>query len=250
MTLSDVQLERYSRNVALRELGERGQEALRRAGVLVIGAGGLGSPAALYLAAAGVGVLGIADSDAVELSNLQRQILHTAADLGRAKVDSAQEKLSALNGDVCVVPHHLRVSAENAAALIAPYDFVLDCTDGKDSKLVINDACVRAQKPFCHAGVVRFQGQVMTWLPGKGPCCRCTVYAAPEALPTAREVGVIGAAAGVLGCMQALEAIKVLTGAGEPLAGRMLLFDALEMDTRVITLPRHTDCPVCGRKKA
>ena len=210
MALSSEQLERYSRHIILKEVGLKGQKKLLNAKVLIIGAGGLGSPAAMYLAAAGVGTIGIADADKVDLSNLQRQILHSTSDVGKPKVDSARETMEALNPDVHVIPHHLFVSAENIMELIEPYDFILDGTDNFAAKFLINDACVLAGKPFCHAGIIRFHGQLMTYVPGKGPCYRCVFKQPPpkDAVPTCREAGVIGAVAGIIGCMQALEAVK------------------------------------------
>ena len=248
MALSGEQLDRYSRHIILKEVGLRGQKKLLNAKVLIIGAGGLGSPVAMYLAAAGVGTIGIADADEVDLSNLQRQILHGTSDVGRAKVDSARETLEALNPDVNVITHHLFVSAENIMALIAPYDFIIDGTDNFAAKFLINDACVLAKKPFCHAGIIRFHGQLMTYVPGKGPCYRCVFRQPPppNAVPTCRQAGVIGAMAGVIGCMQALEAVKYITGVGDLLTGRLLAFDALDMEAHTIQLPGNPDCPVCG----
>ena len=192
MALSSEQLERYSRHIILKEVGLRGQKKLLNAKVLIIGAGGLGSPAAMYLAAAGVGTIGIADADEVDLSNLQRQILHGNADVGKPKVDSAKETMAALNPDVQVIAHHLFVNAENIMDLIEPYDFILDGTDNFAAKFLINDACVLAGKPFCHAGIIRFHGQLMTYVPGKGPCYRCVFRQPPpkNAVPTCREAGV------------------------------------------------------------
>ena len=248
MALSSEQLERYSRHIILKEVGLRGQKKLLNAKFLIIGAGGLGSPAAMYLAAAGVGTIGIADADEVDLSNLQRQILHGNADVGKPKVDSAKETMAALNPDVQVIAHHLFVNAENIMDLIEPYDFILDGTDNFAAKFLINDACVLAGKPFCHAGIIRFHGQLMTYVPGKGPCYRCVFRQPPpkNAVPTCREAGVIGAMAGVIGCMQALEAVKYIVGVGDLLTGRLLTFDALDMEAHVIQLPDNPDCPVCG----
>lgn len=246
--LSNEQIMRYSRHFPVPDFGKDGQEKLLDAKVLVIGAGGLGSPAALYLAAAGVGVLGIADSDVVELSNLQRQILHGTSDLGRAKVDSAAETLHELNPNVHVIPHHLFVTESNLPGLIADYDFVLECTDNYDAKFLINDACVKAGKPFCHGSVIRFFGQLMTYLPGHGPCYRCVFHHPPapgDALP-AREAGVVGASAGVIGCLQAAEAIKFFLGAGDLLTGCLLTCDLLDMEFNKIPLQKDPACPVCG----
>jgi len=248
MALGNEQLERYSRHILLREVGAHGQEKLLDTRVLIIGAGGLGSPAAMYLAAAGVGTLGIADDDEVDLSNLQRQILHGSTDVGKAKTDSARETLTALNPDVRVRTHRVRVTAENITELIADYDFVIDATDNFAAKFLINDACVLAKKPFCHGGVLRFSGQLMTYVPGRGPCYRCAFKAPPppDAVPNSRQVGVLGAVAGVIGCLQALEALKYILGAGQLLTGRLLTVDALDMELRTVALPAAQDCPVCG----
>ncbi|MDR2611609.1 MAG: HesA/MoeB/ThiF family protein, partial [Deltaproteobacteria bacterium] len=207
-----------------------------------------GSPAALYLAAAGVGVLGIVDGDTVDLSNLQRQVIHSTPDLGRPKAVSARESVNALNPEVEVRALEGRLTAANVLEAIAPYDFVLDGTDNFAAKFLINDACVIAGKPFCHAGIIRWKGQLMTWVPGAGPCYRCVFREPPppEAVPTCREAGVIGALAGVIGCLQAMEAVKFLTGAGELLTGALLTYDALANDFRKVRVPRRAACRVCG----
>ena len=248
--LTEEQLLRYSRHFPVPEIGPEGQKKLLASRVLIIGAGGLGSPAALYLAAAGIGTIGIADSDAVELSNLQRQILHGTHDLGRPKVRSAADALHALNPGVRVIPLCLAVGEDDLPALLADYDFVLECTDTFEAKFLINDACVRAEKAFCHGSVVRFFGQLMTWVPGKGPCYRCVFQTPPadSAGLTAREAGVVGAAAGVIGCLQALEAVKFLLGAGELLTGQLLTCDLLDMAFQKIPLLRDPQCPACGRR--
>ena len=247
--LSDQQRARYARNMAMKQLGPEGQEKLLGSRVLVIGAGGLGSPAALYLAAAGVGTIGLADHDEVELSNLQRQILHGTGDLGRAKVDSARESLARLNPDVRVETQRVLVREDNVEALVRPYDFVLECTDSFAAKALINDGCVRAGKPFCHGAVAGLFGQVLTWVPGKGACYRCAFPTLPPAgLPTAKELGVLGAAAGVIGSLQALEAIKYLTGMGELLTGVLLTCDVGDMEFQRIRLDCDPDCPACGRR--
>lgn len=249
MLLSEEQAQRYSRQLVMKELGAAGQEKLSRAKVLIIGAGGLGSPAALYLAAAGVGTIGIADSDQVELSNLQRQILHGTGDISRPKVDSARDSMERLNPDVNVITHPSLVTESNITELIAGYDFILECTDNFPAKFLINDACVLSQKSFCHGSVVRFFGQVMSYVPGQGPCYRCVFKSPPsqDAVSTARQAGVIGAAAGTIGCLQALEAIKYICGLGELLTGRLLTFDALDMEFQEIRLLPDPDCAVCGR---
>ena len=249
MALTDEQLERYSRHITLKEIGVRGQKKLLAARVIIIGAGGLGAPAAMYLAAAGVGTIGIADCDSVELSNLQRQIIHTTDDVGKPKVQSAAETVKALNPDVTVRTYHEYVSSKNIAEMIADYDFIIDGADNFPTKFLINDACVLGRKPFCHAGILRFEGQLMTYVPEQGPCYRCIFGAPPprDAVPSCREAGVIGAMAGVIGSMQALEAVKYITGQGELLTGSMLIFDGLKMEWRKVRLPQKVEaCPVCG----
>ncbi|RJX24583.1 MAG: HesA/MoeB/ThiF family protein [Desulfobulbus sp.] len=247
--MTPAQRERYSRNILLRELGEAGQERLGRARVLVIGTGGLGSPIALYLAAAGVGTLGIVDSDRVDLSNLQRQIIHATPDLGRIKVESAAEAIQALNPEVRVRMLPVRLCAANILEIIRDYDFVIDGTDNFAAKFLINDACVLAGIPLSHGGVLRFEGQTMTVLPQKTACYRCIFRQPPLAgtVAVSSEVGILGSVAGMLGTIQATEAIKFVTGAGQLLANALLRFDALSMDFRRIPLQRQEDCPVCGR---
>ncbi len=249
MALTDEQLARYSRHITLKEIGVRGQKKLLDAKVLIIGAGGLGAPAAMYLAAAGVGTIGIADSDKVELSNLQRQIIHSTNDVGKTKVQSARETMNALNPDVDVVTYETRITSENIADIIKDYDFVIDGADNFPTKFLINDACVLGRKPFCHAGILRFEGQLMTYVPDESPCYRCIFGAPPpkDAVPSCREAGVIGAMAGIIGAMQALEAVKYITGQGELLTGSMLVFDGLKMEWRKVKLPKRVAaCPVCG----
>ena len=249
MTFTNEQMERYARHIILKEIGVKGQQKLLSGKVLIIGAGGLGAPAALYLAAAGVGTLGIVDADEVDLSNLQRQIIHATSDIGRLKVLSAKDSMEAINPEVKVHAYHEWVASDNILQLIEGYDFVLDGTDNFPAKFLINDACVLSHKPFSHAGIIRFQGQLMTYVPGAGPCYRCIFKEPPprDAVPTCREAGVVGAMAGVIGCLQALEAVKYLTGAGELLTGSLLTFDALRMHFHKVRLPgRDTHCAVCG----
>ncbi len=249
MVLSDEQLERYSRHILLPEIGVRGQKQLLASRVLIVGAGGLGAPAAMYLAAAGIGTIGIADPDVVERSNLQRQIIHTTDDLGKPKVQSAAETIRSLNPDVTVIPYQTTLHSGNIREIIREYDFILDGTDNFAAKFLINDACVLERKPFCHAGILRFTGQLMTYVPDRGPCYRCIFEAPPpaNAVPSCREAGVIGAMAGVIGSMQALEAVKFLTGQGELLTGKMLIFDALTMNWRTVRIPAPSPhCPICG----
>lgn len=249
MIFSDIQLERYSRQLVLNGVGERGQEKLFKARVLIIGAGGLGSPAAMYLAAAGVGTIGIADADKVDLSNLQRQIIHATEGVGKAKALSAKEALERMNPDVNVNTYHIFVDSKNIIGLIGDYDFIIDATDNFPAKFLINDACVMAGKPFSHAGVIRFTGQMMTYVPGEGPCYRCVFGNPPpkdEALIPARA-GVIGVICGVIGSLQAMEAVKYFLGVGDLLTGYMLTFDAISMEFRKIRLPTNTkNCAVCG----
>lgn len=247
MAFSQDQLERYSRHFVLSEIGVAGQKRLLAGRVLVIGAGALGSAAALYLAAAGVGRIGVADYDRVELSNLQRQLLHHTGRVGQRKVDSARQTLEALNPDVDVRLYPERMTPDNIAGVIADYDFVVDATDRFETKFLINDACVLGKKPYVHAGIVRFAGQVMTYVPGQGPCLRCLLEDVPPNTVTCAQAGVLGAATGVLGSIQALEAVKYLTGAGKLLTGRVLYFDGLTMETRVTRFPHPApDCRVCG----
>lgn len=247
MQFSEDAKKRYLRNILLTEIGISGQKNLQAGRVLIIGVGGLGSPAAMYLASAGVGTIGLADGDRVDLSNLQRQIIHFTSDVGVCKTESASRKLTALNPDIRVRCHTVFVDAKSIAAILEDYDFVLDCTDDADTKFLINDACVKAQTPFCHAGISRFSGHIMTVLPGKSPCLRCVFPEPPKAADKAPEqTGVIGALVGVIGSLQAMEAIKYLTGAGELLAGYLLKYNALTADFRKIRLIERADgCSVC-----
>jgi molybdopterin/thiamine biosynthesis adenylyltransferase len=229
-------------------VGELGQERLLTGRVLIIGAGGLGSPAALYLAAAGVGSIGIADSDIVDLSNLQRQILHATADIGVAKTASAVAKLAAINPDLTLTAHQFRIERDNIAELLAQYDFVLDCTDNFDAKFLINDACVSAGKPYSHGGILKYSGQTMTVLPGKSACYRCIFPAAPDETTSlaCSRAGVLGVLPGIIGTIQATEAIKSLVGIGELLLDRLLTYDSLKMKFREVPLRRSPHCPACS----
>ncbi|MCR5167378.1 MAG: thiazole biosynthesis adenylyltransferase ThiF [Oscillospiraceae bacterium] len=249
MAFTNEQLERYSRHIILKEVGAKGQKKLSQAKVLIIGAGGLGAPAALYLAAAGVGTIGIVDADEVDLSNLQRQVIHSTADIGKPKVQSAKETMEAINPDVTVNTYHTFVTSGNVLDLIKDYDFILDGTDNFPAKFLINDACVMAKKPFSHAGIIRFKGQLMTYVPGQGPCYRCVFKNPPpkDAVPTCKQAGVIGAMGGVIGSLQAMEAVKYIVGAGDLLTGYLLTFDALKMEWHKVKLPSDTSkCAVCG----
>ncbi|MCH4166835.1 MAG: HesA/MoeB/ThiF family protein [Megasphaera sp.] len=249
MELTKEQEERYTRHLILDTIGRDGQEKLLQSKVLVIGAGGLGSPVSLYLAAAGVGTLGIVDNDVLDLSNLQRQIIHSMANIGKAKVTSAQERIAGLNGDVHVIPYNERMDGQTIRDVITDqtYDFVIDCTDNFTTKFLINDACVLLKKPFSHGGVLRFQGQTMTYVPGQGPCYRCLFEDLPAAdVPTCKEAGVFGAVVGTIGTIQATEAVKYILGKGKLLTGYFLTYDGLAMEFRKIKIDRNIHCRVCG----
>jgi molybdopterin/thiamine biosynthesis adenylyltransferase len=245
---SDRQMRRYQRHLSLKEVGFKGQQKLLASKVLCVGAGGLGSPALYYLAAAGVGTIGIAEGDVVDESNLQRQIIHFTADVGRPKIQSAREKIAQMNPDVKVTEHAGYLSADNAVEVISGYDFVVDGTDNFAAKFLINDACVIAKKPFSHAGILRFEGQTMTVVPGKSRCYRCLFREPPpaNAVPSCAEAGVLGAIAGVLGTLQATETLKFLLGRGDLLTDRLLIFDALAMRFRESRGGRDPECAVCG----
>ncbi len=249
MDLTESQIERYSRHIILKDVGGSGQAKILQSKVLIIGAGGLGAPAALYLAAAGVGTIGIVDADTVDLSNLQRQIIHFTADVGRAKVASAQAKMAALNPDVKVVPYQTRVYSENIAEIIHDYDFIIDGTDNFPTKFLVNDACVLAGKPFSHGGILRFNGQTMTYVPGSA-CYRCVFPEPPPkgAVPTCSQAGILGAVAGMLGTIQAAEALRYIIGKGKLLTNRLLTFNALDMEFRTIPIHRNDRCAICGEK--
>ncbi len=249
MVFTESQKERYSRHIMLPEIGIPGQQKLCSAKVLVIGAGGLGTPALMYLAAAGVGTLGIVDDDVVDLSNLQRQVIHGTPDIGISKAESARSSVHRINPEVRVELYRERITADNIAEIVAGYDFVLDAVDNFSSKFLINDACVLGKKPFCHAGVRGFGGQIITYVPGQGPCCRCIFEEIPpeEERDSSRQKGILGTIPGILGSMQALEAQKYLLGSGELLTGRMLVFDGLAMKFREVGIPkRSVHCRVCG----
>lgn len=244
---TEEEVQRYSRHILLQDVGVEGQEKIRRGSVLIVGAGGLGAPVAFYLAAAGIGTIGIADGDVVELSNLQRQVIHFTPDVGKHKAESAREKIKLLNPHVQVDVYKEFLTAGNALDIIRKYDFVVDGTDNFPAKYLINDACVLAGKPFSHGGILRFQGQTFTHLPGTA-CYRCLfdVPPPPGAVPTCSQAGVLGAVAGMLGTIQAAEVLKYLTGVGELLTDRLLTFDARSMDFHTIAIQRHDACPLCG----
>ena len=250
MSLTNEQLERYSRHIILKQVGGKGQEKIISGKVLIVGVGGLGAPAAMYLAAAGVGTIGLVDYDVVDLSNMQRQIVHYTKDVGKQKIESGRETIAAMNPDVKVHTYNEWISADNIKDIIRDqdYDFVIDGTDNFPAKFLINDACVLLKKPFSHAGIIRFQGQTMTYVPGQGPCYRCVFKEPPpkDAVPTCRQAGVLGVMGGVIGTLQATEALKYILGIGELLTGHLLTYDALTMSFRKIKLPTNKHCAICG----
>jgi len=242
--------QRYARQLLLPEVGEAGQAKLAAASVLIIGAGGLGSPAAFFLAGAGVGRIGLADSDRVDLSNLHRQILHATPDVGRLKTDSGREALAGLNPGVVIEPHALRITAANIGPLAAAYDFVISAVDNFAGKFLISDACVRGGKPFCHAGVLGWEGQIFTYLPGgRSGCCRCLLPAGTEAPEAAAPVPVLGSIPGVLGALQATEALKWILGIPGLLVNRLLHIDGKRMRFREVAFQPSRDCPICGKDR-
>jgi molybdopterin/thiamine biosynthesis adenylyltransferase len=244
MHFSDDEVERYARHLVLAEIGGPGQQKLKAARVLIVGAGGVGGPAALYLAAAGVGTIGLVDPDTVALSNLQRQILFTGADVGRLKVEAGAEVLTALNPHVRVETHAEPLTADNAAALIADYDVVLDGTDDFHTRFAVNAACVAEGAPLVSGALGRWSGQVGVFA-GK-PCYQCLVPETPPDADTCARVGVVGALAGVIGAMAALETIKIVTGAGEPLTGRLMLYEGLSATARTVKITADPGCAICG----
>lgn len=250
MSFTNDQMERYSRHIILKDVGVKGQKKLLGSKVLIIGTGGLGAPAAMFLAAAGIGTIGLVDFDKVELSNLQRQIIHLTKDVGKPKVLSGKETINEMNPDVDVVTYKEWVSAANIKDIIKDrdYDFIIDGTDNFPAKFLINDACVLTEKPFSHAGIIRFQGQTMTYVPKKGPCYRCIFQnpPPPDAVPTCKQAGVLGVMGGIIGTIQATEAIKYVLGVGDLLTGYLLTYDALNMDFRKVKLPDNKNCQVCG----
>jgi molybdopterin/thiamine biosynthesis adenylyltransferase/rhodanese-related sulfurtransferase len=239
---------RYARHTMLPEVGEAGQVKLLKSKVLCLGAGGLGSPSGLYLAAAGVGTIGFVDDDTVDASNLQRQILHATDRVGLPKVESARRAIAGLNPDVKVVPHQTRLSSENVLDIIKDYDLIVDGADNFPTRYLLNDAALKLGKPVVHASIYRFEGQVTTFIPYEGPCYRCLYPSPPPAdmAPSCQEAGVLGVLCGVIGSLQANEAIKILLGIGKPLNGRLLMFDALGLKFREMKLRRDPTCPTCG----
>jgi molybdopterin/thiamine biosynthesis adenylyltransferase len=248
MVLTEEQRERYNRHLMLAQVGEAGQQKLLSSKVLIVGAGGLGSPAGLYLAAAGVGTIGIVDADKVELTNLQRQIIHHTGDLGVEKVKSAKTKMQAINPDVTVRTYHRLAKADNIREIIRQYHFVIDATDNFAAKFLINDACFFEKKPFSHAGVLRFDGQLITVLPGETTCYRCIFNTPPPAgvVPSSSQSGLLGVLPGVIGTLQATEAIKYLLGIGDLLTDTLLTYNVLTMEFRKVHFNRNPNCPLCG----
>ncbi len=245
---SDDELERYARHLVLHEIGGPGQQRLKAARVLVVGAGGLGSPAILYLAAAGVGKIGVVDDDVVSLSNLQRQVLHETGEVGQPKIDSAARAVARINPEVVLEGHRERLHSGNAQDFVDRHDIVLDGSDNFETRYLVNEICARLEKPLVSGALGRWEGQLSVFRPWLGgPCYRCVFPEAPPpgAVPACSEAGVLGALAGVLGAMQATEAVKLVTGAGTPLDGRLLLYDALAAESRTIRLSKRSDCPVC-----
>lgn len=249
MQLDESQLERYKRQIIVSGLGIEGQKKLLASRVLVIGLGGLGSPVAYYLAAAGVGTLGLLDSEGVELSNLQRQILHSTSGLGWTKVYSAEKRLHDLNPDIKIVPYKTRITTENSRKIVSDYDLVVDCVDNLDTRYIVNDACVFETVPLVEAGVMGFEGLVLSIKPGEGPCYRC-IFPRGDGEPPfyQREpIPVMGPLVGMVGCIEAIEAIKILLDLGRSLVGRLLIIDSQTMDFREINISRNPNCVACGR---
>ena len=244
------QMTRYSRHFMLPEVGEEGQAKLLDAKVLMVGAGGLGSPSAFYLAAAGVGTMGIIDPDVVDLSNLQRQILHTNDRIGQPKTDSAKQTLQALNPDVRVITYQEKLTSENVLKIFKDYDIIVDGCDNFPTRYLVNDACVMVNKPNVHGSVFQFDGQASVFYPGKGPCYRCLYPQPPPPgmAPSCAEAGVLGVLPGLIGIIQALETIKLILGKGDPLVGKLLCFNTLSMEITTLNLKKDPDCPVCGEK--
>ncbi|MHC3436541.1 SAMP-activating enzyme E1 [Natrialbaceae archaeon A-gly3] len=252
LRLDATQLDRYSRHVIMDEVGPEGQKRLLEGSALVVGAGGLGSPAIQYLAAAGVGELGIVDDDAVERSNLQRQIVHGDDDVGRPKVDSAADYVESLNPDVDLETYETRLTADNVAEILEGYDIVLDASDNFATRYLLNDYCSLEGVPLSHGAIYRFEGQVTTFEnDGDGPCYRCIFPEAPEpgTVPDCATTGVLGILPGTVGCIQATEVVKYLLGKGETLEGRLLMYDAMEMTFETVEVRQNPDCPVCGEKR-
>ncbi len=248
--LSSNEVARYSRHLIMPEVGMEGQKRLKSASILLIGAGGLGAPLALYLAAAGVGRLGLVDFDKVDFSNLQRQIIHGTGDVGRSKLDSARASIHNINPEVHLDLYETSITSENAFDLIKPYDIVIDGTDNFPTRYLVNDACVLLKKPNVYGSIFRFDGQASVFMPGEGPCYRCLYPEPPPPgeVPSCAEGGVLGILPGLIGCIQATEAVKLILGQGEPLIGRLMLYDALQMSFREFKVRRNPNCPICGEE--
>ncbi len=249
MNFTEKQIERYSRQIILPEIGGKGQRKLLNSKVLIIGCGGLGSPVSYYLAAAGVGMIGLVDSDKVELNNLQRQILHFTEDVGIPKVESAKNKLSRLNPDIKINTYNIRLNSTNILEIIKDYDIVVDGSDNFPTRYLVNDACVFTKKPLVHAGILKFDGQATTIIPYEGPCYRCIFPEPPPVglVPSCQEAGILGVVAGILGLIQANEVIKLILGIGENLVGKLLIFNALESSFRKVKIHRNETCAICGK---
>ena len=247
---TDEQIERYSRHIILPEVGGSGQQKMLEARVLLLGAGGLGSPAAYYLAAAGIGNLGIVDFDQVDLSNLQRQIIHSTERIGMLKTESAKKTIQALNPDVNVTLYNEKMDSSNIMSLIKDYDYVVDGSDNFPTRYLVNDACVMKNKTLIHGSIYRFEGQVTVFKPGDGPCYRCLYPDPPPPgmVPNCQEGGVLGVLAGVIGNLQVVEVLKLILGIGKPLVGKLLIYDALNTEFRNLRLRRDANCPMCGEK--
>ena len=247
LTLTPEQVKRYSRHIIMGDVGSKGQRALMQSKALIVGAGGLGSPSAIYLALAGVGTIGIVDFDVVEISNLQRQILHHTADIGRSKLDSARDNIKAYNPGVNVVSHETRLESHNAREIISQYDLVINGADNFATRYLVNDACYLEGKPLVDGSILIFDGQATVFMPGEG-CYRCLFPAPPPPgmVPNCAEAGVLGALTGLVGSIQATEALKLLLGIGESLSSRLLLIDALSMSFREVRLKKNPSCPLCG----
>ena len=247
---TDEQIERYSRHIILPEVGGSGQQKMLEARVLLLGAGGLGSPAAYYLAAAGIGNLGIVDFDQVDLSNLQRQIIHSTERIGMLKTESAKKTIQALNPDVNVTLYNEKMDSSNIMSLIKDYDYVVDGSDNFPTRYLVNDACVMKNKTLIHGSIYRFEGQVTVFKPGDGPCYRCLYPEPPPPgmVPNCQEGGVLGVLAGVIGNLQVVEVLKLVLGIGKPLVGKLLIYDALNTEFRNLRLRKDTNCPICSEK--
>lgn len=250
MSLTEEQIERYSRQIILPNVGGKGQERLLKAKVLVVGCGGLGSAVGYYLAAAGIGRIGLVDSDKVELNNLQRQILHFTRDIGKPKVESAREKLLSLNPELQIITHGLRLTSENVLGIFKDYDIVIDGSDNFPTRYLVNDACFFLDKPLSTGAILRFDGQATTILPGKGPCYRCIYPEPPEPglIPSCQEAGILGAVAGIIGLIQVNEVLKLILNIGDLLVGRLLVLNALRLDISLLAIRRSKTCPLCSNR--